>query len=480
MQYDIAIIGGGITGCMTAYKLSRRRLSVAVCEAGGDVASGCTRANSAIIHAGYDPLPSTLKAELNVKGCAEMPVLCRNLNVKFKQTGSLVAAFSEQEMDTVKALFERGKNNGVSGLEIIGAEKLREMEPNIAENALGALWAPTAGIVCPYGLCIAVAETAAVNGVDFLFDYKVDRIVREKDVFCLASSGGKTIYARYIVNAAGAYADEIAAIAGEKDFPAAITPRRGEYMLMDKSEGGAANRPIFTVPSKAGKGILITPTADGNLIIGPNAHAVPSPLDTGTTAEGMAEIQRSASKIVKKLNTRAVITSFAGVRPTPACDDFYIKPSEQIEGLLHIAGIESPGLASSPAVGEYAVELLGQMGIKLEEKAGFTDARPEQIRFSELDDDQKRELVKNNPAYGRIICRCEGITEGEILDAIRRPLGAKSLDAVKRRTRAGMGRCQGGFCSPRVTAILARELNVEMDAVTKNGGESYILTGGKR
>lgn len=477
---DICIIGAGVTGALTAYRLARYKLKVAVVEAGGDVASGCTRANSAIVHAGYDPEPGTLKAKLNVIGCAEMPELCRLLNVKFIPCGSLVCAYSDGEMETVRALYERGIANGVPDMEIIDAARLREMEPNITDRAIGALWTPTAGIVCPYGLCIAAAETAAVNGTEFFFDFNVSALKKEGEYISITAADGRELRSRYVVNAAGACSDKIAALAGEIDFPAEIIPRRGEYMLLDKSEGKTVGRPIFSVPTAEGKGILLTPTADGNLILGPNAHAVSSASDTDTTVMGLDEVAIGASKIVKRLNLRAVITSFAGVRPTPKCGDFYIEPSKSMPGLLHLAGIESPGLASSPAVSEYAIETLVKMGLKLDERDGYIPTRPAQIRFSELSDDEKRALIAENPAYGRIICRCEGITEGEILDAIRRPLGARSLDGVKRRTRAGMGRCQGGFCSPRVTAILAKEYGTELDKITKNGGDSYILTGGKR
>lgn len=478
--YDIIIIGAGITGCMTAYSLARYDLRIAVAEAGSDVASGCTRSNSAIVHAGYDPEPDTLKALLNVKGCAEMPSLCKRLDVKYNACGSIVAVFSETELPLLNKLYERGVKNGVPGLELIGPGRLRELEPNIADSAAGALWTPTAGIVCPYGLCIAAAEAAAVAGCGFFFNYNVNCIKKDAGLFSVTAEDGRTLTAKYVANAAGVYAAEIARMAGEVDFPAQIIPRRGEYMLLDKSEGKTVNHPLFSVPTNRGKGILITPTIDGNLIVGPNVNVVNDACDTATTAAGLAEVTAGAVKMVKRLNMRAVITSFSGVRPTPVCGDFYIKPSETVEGLLHLAGIESPGLASSPAIGEFAVKLLASMGVKLNMREGFTGTRPGEIHFSELDDEEKRALIKKNPAYGRIICRCEKITEGEIVDAIHRPLGAKTLDSVKRRTRAGMGRCQGGFCSARVTAIISRELGIGMDKVTKNGGASYILTGGQR
>lgn len=478
--YDIVIIGAGITGCMTAYKLAEYDLRVAVAEAGGDVANGSTRSNSAIIHAGYDPEPGTLKAKFNVKGCVEMPPLCEKLNVKYKGCGSLVAAFSEEEITILHELHQRGIQNGVEDLCIIGREKLRELEPNIAENAAAALWAPSAGIICPYGLCIAAAEAADTAGTEFFFHFRVNEIKKTDGLFHILSGDGRALTAKYAVNAAGLNAGKIADAAGETDFPVRIIPRRGEYMLLDKSEGSTVNRPLFSVPTEKGKGILLTPTVDGNMILGPNAYAIKNADDTSTTAAGLEELKEGAAKIVRRLNTRAVITSFSGVRSTPSSGDFYIKPSESVRGLLHLAGIESPGLASSPAIAEYAAELLAEMGVSMKPREGFTGTRPDVLHFSELGDEEKQKLIRHNPAYGKIICRCEKITEGEILDAIRRPLGARSLDSVKRRTRAGMGRCQGGFCSARITAILSRELGISMDKVTKNGGSSYVLTGGKR
>lgn len=478
MEYDILIIGAGITGCMIAHKLARYRLRTAVVERCCDIAMGATGANSAIAHAGYDPAPGTLKAALNAKGAAQLPAITRQLDVGYKQIGSLVVAFGEDEMDGLRRLARQGEQNGVPELALLDRARLRELEPNISENAYAALYAPTGGIVCPYGLAIAAAEHAAVNGTDFYFDFPVRSITRAEGGFTVGD-GQRTLRARIVINAAGTHADEMASLAGERDFPAVSTPRRGEYMLLDKSMGSLVRHTLFVLPGKLGKGILLSPTVDGNLIVGPNSHAVPKD-DTATTAAGLAEVAAGASRLVRSLNTRTVITQFAGVRPNCVLDDFYIAPSEQIPGLLHAAGIESPGLASSPAVADYVLERLRDMGVRMEERDDYLAHRPPQLRFRELSDEQKRAVIAENPAYGKVICRCETITEGEILDAIRRPLGARTLDMVKRRTRAGMGRCQGGFCSPRVTDLLARELGIPLDAVTKRGGDSFLLTGPER
>jgi len=474
MIYDVIIIGAGAIGCLTAYKLAKYDLKTLVVEAGNDVASGATKANSAISHAGFDAECGTLKARLNVEGTRQMPELAKKLDIDYEMNGSLVTGFGEEDLAHLKMLYERGVANGVPGLEIIGREKLRELEPNISPDATHALRAPTAGIVSSWGLPIAAAECAAYNGTEFVFHYRVSSIVREDGVFTV-SNGAKEYRCRYLVNASGVWSDCIAEMAGERDFEARIIPRRGEYMLLDKTEGKTAKHTLFSVPSKNGKGILVSPTVHGNLIVGPNAYVIEDRDDKQTTREGLDEILRGAKRLVPTVNERAVITSFSGVRPTPSTGDYYIKPSEQVDGLLHLAGIESPGLASSPAVGDYAVELLGGMGLELKEKPDFKDERPIQYHFAEMSDDERAELIKKNPAYGKIICRCETVTEGEIIDAIRRPVGARDIDMVKRRTRAGMGRCQGGFCMPRVAEILARELGIPLEEVTKCGGDSWLV-----
>lgn len=486
MKYDVCIIGAGITGAMTARKLAKYNVSVCVLEAAGDVAMGATKANSAIVHAGFDAECGTLKAALNVKGCAMMPAETKELDVPYKQCGSLVCAYSDAEIAHLEQLYARGCENGVPDMRIVGGDELRAMEPNISPDAVAALWAPTAGIVCPYELCIAACENAVINGVQFKTNFRVTNITKENGTFAV-TDGNEIVYADYLVNAAGVHSDEIAVLAGETDFPMHVIPRRGEYMLLDRSEGKMANHVLFSCPSANGKGILVSPTVDGNLILGPTAKAIDDKDDTATTTDGLMEVQNGARHLVPTVNTRAVITQFSGVRPTPVYadgditkSDFCIRISETVPGLLHLAGIESPGLASSPATGKYAVELLAKMGLSLTEKSSYTPGRPKKIRFRELSDEERAEVIRENPLYGKIICRCETVTEGEIVDAIHRPLGARDLDMVKRRTRAGMGRCGSGFCSPRTVEILARELGVPMDTITKCGGNSVILNGGKK
>lgn len=477
--YDIVIIGAGVTGSLLAHKLAKYELDIAVVEAGCDVASGASRANSAIVHAGFDAVSGTLKARLNALGCAQLPELAKQLDVPYKNNTSLVVGFGEEDEETLKELLERGRKNGVPKLEIIDSKRLHELEPNIAPDATAALLAPTAGIICPYDLTMAAAENAAVNGAEFFFEFKADAIEYLEGVITVRS-GDRCIKAKYAANCAGVHADEVARLA-DSSFPVSIIPRRGEYMVLDKSEGKTVSATVFTVPGKAGKGILVTPTVDGNLLVGPNAHEIPEKDDTSTTAAGLDEICEGAKRMVPSVNLRAVITSFSGVRPTPNSGDFHIEPSRTVPTLLNLVGIESPGLASSPAVAEYAVEMLEKMGVKLEAREDYNPYRTQnghmQKPFRELSDEEKTELCKREPAYARIVCRCETITEGDILAAIRRPLGAKTVDMVKMRTRAGMGRCQGGFCSPRVVELLARELGVSVEEIRKRDRGSDILMG---
>ena len=477
--YDIVIIGAGVTGSLLAHKLAKYKLKVAVVEKGCDVASGASRANSAIVHAGFDAVSGTLKAKFNALGCAQLPELAKQLDVPYKNNTSLVVGFSEDDKSALGELLERGRRNGVPKLEIIDGKRLRELEPNISPEATCALLAPTAGIICPYDLTMAAAENACINGTDFFFDFNVTSVRKEGDTVKVCSDD-RIITARFAANCAGSFSDEIARLA-DPAFPIRIIPRRGEYMVLDKSEGTRVSATIFTVPGKAGKGILVSPTVDGNLLVGPNAHEVKEKDDTSTTAFGLDEISEGARQLVPSVNLRSVITSFSGVRPTPDSGDFHIEPSAVLPNLLNLVGIESPGLASSPAVADYAVEKLEQMGLKLEAREDYNPYRTENGHmrkpFRELSSEEKAELCKKEPAYARIICRCETITEGDILAAIRRPLGAKTVDMVKMRTRAGMGRCQGGFCSPRVVELLAAELGVSVEEIKKRDRGSDILMG---
>lgn len=471
MIYDVAVVGAGVIGSLTARELSRFNLSVALIDRCNDVAMGTTKANSAIVHAGFDAKPGTLKAKLNVEGTALMPQLCEELFVPFKPIGSYVVAFSENERGTLSELFERGVKNGVPGLEIIEGERLHKLEPNLSDEAVAALWAPTAGIVCPYELTIAAAECAVSNGVEFIRNFDVSAIDFADGVFTLRS-GGNIVQAKYIINAAGVHCDEIAALIGDNSLN--TIPRKGEYMLCDKSVGGLVSHVIFQCPNEMGKGVLVTPTVDGNLLMGPSALDIEDKEDIATTAGTLADVLARARLSVPSLTTREVITSFAGLRAHCECDDFILEASEKNPCFINAAGIESPGLSSAPAIAVYLKDMIVG-ATNASEKTDFNPSREEPVRFRHMTAGQRSELIKKNPAYGRVVCRCETITEGEILDAIRAPAGARDVDGVKRRTRAGMGRCQGGFCGSKVVELLAEELGVEINQITKFGGNSKIL-----
>lgn len=472
-MYDVTIIGCGVIGASLAYTLSRYQLRVLVLEKENDVAMGTTKANSAVVHAGYDPAHGTLMAKLNVQGSAMMEELCRKLSVKYKRTGSFVLAFDEAQRAHLEKMLENGNNNGVPGLQLLSGEEAREMEPGLSENVCAALYAPSAAIIDPWGLCIAEAETAVRNGVELKLRSVVTGMEDQGNSVLLHTSTGD-YETRFVVNCAGGWGHEISAMTGECEWQA--HPSRGEYYLLDKSSGSLVSRVIFQCPTAAGKGVLVAPTVHGNLIVGPNAHDVQGPLNRETTLSGMDEVAEVSHKSVPGIDFRQSIRNFAGVRANTSEADFIIRPAKNMPNLLYLAGIKSPGLSAAPAIAEYAAELLQGMGLSLEEKQDWDGTR-EQIRFKELSDAEKAELVKKDPRYGRVICRCETITEGEIVAAIHSPIPPCSVDGIKRRAGAGMGRCQGGFCGPRVVDILSRELGVSPLDIRQDGDGTYILTG---
>ncbi len=471
MFFDFAVIGAGVVGGFVARELTKYRGSVVMLEKEHDVAMGATKANSAIVHAGFDAHEGTLKARLNVRGSEMMEDVAGELGVKYKRNGSLVVGFSEDDRRTLLSLLERGKKNGVHGLRIVERDELEAMEPNIGHGVTCALLAPTGAIICPYELCIAAVGNAMDNGAGLELNFEVSSIEKNEDgTFTLTAKDGRTVTAGTVINCAGVYSDEVAAMAGDRRFT--VHPRKGEYMLLDKDCGSLVSHTIFRCPSEKGKGVLVTTTVDGNLLLGPTAEDIEDKTDTSTTAAGLAFIREKASEQAEHIPFGKVITSFAGLRSVGSTGDFII--DMPTEGFVNAAAIESPGLSSSPAIAEYIADLLQNTGRLPGKNPDFDGHRAPTHYFRALSDDEKNDIIKKNPAFAHVICRCETVTEGEITEAIHRKPYPTDVDGVKRRTRSTMGRCQGGFCTPYIAEILARELGEEYGDITKCGGDSYL------
>lgn len=472
-MYDIVIIGAGVIGCAVARELAKYQLKTVVLEKEEDVCCGTSKANSAIVHAGFDAEPGTWKAKMNVIGSRKMEVLSKELDFPYKKNGSMVLCFDEKDFYKLEDLKKKGIENGVEGLEIITGEKIWKMEPNLSKNVKAMLYAPTGAIVCPFKLTIALAENANVNGVDFVFDTEVKNIQKIPEGYQIETT--KECYeTKCVVNAAGVYADVFHNMVSEKKL--SIIPRKGEYCLMDKKAGNFVSHTIFQLPTAMGKGVLITPTVHGNLLAGPTAENIEDKEGVNTTGEGIAKMSKMAKLSAEELPLNMVITSFAGLRATEKGGDFVLGEIFDAPGFFDAAGIQSPGLSSAPAIGEYLAEsIVGKL--QAEKKDDFQPRRKDIPCVAEMPKEELKVLIEKNPLYGSVVCRCETVTEGEIVNAIHRPLGAKSLDGVKRRTRAGMGRCQAGFCAPKVMEILERELHKSPLEITKAGGKSTLLTG---
>ena len=473
-MYDVAIIGAGVIGASVFRELSKYNIKTILIEKENDVSMGTSKANSAIVHAGYDPKIGTLMAKYNVKGNEMFEDLCKELSVPFKRNGSLVLAFNDEDLETINNLYINGNKIGVKGLKVLSKEEVLEIEPNLSHDIKGALIAPTGGIVGPFEYTIALVENGIQNGGEITLDAEVDKINKKDETFIIETKNGKKIEARYVINAAGIYADKIHNMICKESFK--ITPRKGEYYVMDKSQGNLVSHTVFPCPSKLGKGILVTPTIHGNLLVGPNAVDGDDKESLNTTGDGLANIKKSAMHTTEKINFRDCIRTFAGLRAVPDTGDFIVGEDKEIKGFVDVAGIKSPGLSSAPAIAEDVVNILKNAGLSLDRNLNFNGKR-EQVYFMELSKEEKVELIKKDSRYGRIICRCESITEGEIIDAINRSFGKVSIDGVKRRCRPGMGRCQGGFCGPRVQEIISRELNINMEEIVQEKSDSVILYG---
>lgn len=472
-MFDVCIIGAGVVGALCARALSAYKLDVCVVEKTNDVCMGASRANSAIVHAGFDAKPGTLKARFNVEGSGMMEQVCAELGVKYVRNGSLVLGYSQEDKQTLQELYERGIKNGVKGLEVLDRQGVLALEPHVTDLVTCALWAPTGAIVSPFGLCDAALGNAMDNGVKFIRNFAVDKIEYLDGVYNL-HAGEQSVQAKYVVNAAGLYSDKIAAMVGDESFT--VHPRRGEYMVLDKAcTPSLTNYTLFSTPTPKGKGILVTATTGGNVMLGPTAEDMEDKEDHDTTVRGTASIREQSARYVQNIPFGSVITSFTGLRAVGSTGDFIIHASAP--GFITFGGIESPGLTSAPALATHCVELLAKEGLALESKPDWNPIRKPFGWYRQLDDDQKNEVIAKDPAYGSMVCRCEEVTEGEIVYAIRQNPGARDVDGVKRRTRSGMGRCQGGFCSSIVVEILARELGIPYEQVTKSGGASIINYG---
>jgi len=472
MDYDVLVIGGGVTGCSIARSLSRYDLSICLLEKGEDVCSGTSKANSGIVHAGYDPVPGTLKAELNIKGSEMMPQLSKDLDFDFKRNGAMVICFDPQDLPKLNVLYDRGVQNGVKDMKILTGDEARKLEPNLSDAVCGALYCPTSGIVCPFGITIAFAENAYANGVKFRFNAAVTEVKKIEGGYSLTLSDGAVLTSRYVVNAAGVYADTLHNMVSDK--PMKIVAKRGNYLLFDKEYGSYVSNTIFQLPTKVGKGVLVTPTVHGNLMVGPTSKEVADKEDTSTYAVDLDDVSRMGSLSVKQIPFRSVITSFSGLRAHEVNDDFIIGEASGAKGFYDAAGIESPGLSCSPAIGEYVADMIAKVS-GARKKPHFIDKRTGILRTKDLDAATRSKLIKEHPEYGTIVCRCEQISEGEIIDAITRPLGATSMDGIKRRTRAGMGRCQAGFCTPRTMELLCEKKGLRMEDICKNHKGSELL-----
>lgn len=471
MKYNAVVIGAGVVGSSIARELSRFDLSIAVIERASDVCEGTSKANSGIVHAGFDAVPGTKKAHFNVLGSKKMEALSKELDFAYKRNGSIVLCFDEKDIPKLEELKDRGIKNGVEGLTILSGDELRKREPAISEEVVAALFAPTGGIVCPFGLTIAMAENAAVNGAEFKLNTEVLSVSKKGKGFMVETSEG-SFEADAVINAAGVYADKFHNMLCEDKMH--ITARKGEYCLYDKKVGNTVSSTIFQLPGAYGKGVLVTPTVHGNLLLGPTATDTQDKEEVNTTKTGLDSLQKTASKSIKSIPYKSVITSFAGLRAHSDADDFAVGATS-VEGFFEAAGIESPGLSAAPAIGEFVAGEVAKY-LNAKEKSNFVATRKGIPNMALASNEEKSRLIKENPLYANVICRCELVTEGEIVDAINRPVGATTLDGIKRRTRAGMGRCQAGFCSPKTVEILARELSCHTTDITKHGKGSEFLS----
>ncbi|RJO67052.1 MAG: FAD/NAD(P)-binding oxidoreductase [Myxococcales bacterium] len=469
MLYDVTIIGGGVVGCAVARELMRYRLRVIMIEKECEVGFGTSKTNSGIIHAGHHASPRTLKGKLEWAGNQMWDRLCDELGFGFKRIGELTVATAEDQLPVLDKLVKQGNEKGVPGLEMWDRERLLKEEPNLSSDVVAGLHAPTSGVINPYEACFALIESARINGLELSVENPVLGLRPSGDVWAVQTAK-ELIHTRFILNVAGVFADAVADMAGVRTF--SIRARKGEEYLLDKRLKGMVKRIIFPCPTPTSKGILVIPTFDGTIMVGPTADFTDDKGDFSTTLPGSDQVFGSVKRVVPGISERDCIAEFAGLRAVSDTEDFIIGPTAK-KGFINVAGIQSPGLTAAPAIATLVADILRDEGLALEPREEFVPTIPHPVHFASLSTEEQARLVAEDPAYGRMVCRCESITEREILDAIH--AGARTLDGIKFRTRAGMGRCQGGFCSWRCMELLSRELSIPLAAITKRGGESWLV-----
>ncbi len=472
-NYDVAIIGAGVSGAATAYTLSRYDLRIALLEKAADVGFGVSKANSGIVHAGFHYPLTTLKGRLEILGNLMFEKLQYELGFPFRRCGIVVASFSEEEMKEVRKLYRRGLENHVPRIELCDRERMLHLEPKLSPEVMGGLYAPNGGVVEPYRYVFALTELAKLNGLELFTNCEIVRAERKNGLWELADASGRLFRAKYVINAAGLYADEVSRIFGAEEFK--IVPRKGEEFLLDRNSKAYPSKVIFPVPTGHSKGVLVIPTVEGTTMVGPTAEIVEDKQDSSTTRANFKQVFALAKKMVPAVSERELITSFSGSRPSMAGEDFLIEPSKKVPGLIHAAGIQSPGLTASPAIGGYIRDLLKKQGLELREKTNVVRSLPPMPAVRNMSPEEADLLHKDDPAWTRIVCRCESVSEAEIVNAIRK--GHTTLDGIKFYTRAGMGRCQGGFCSYRIIKLIARETGMTPEEVTRRGRTGTILRG---
>ncbi len=468
---DVAIVGAGVSGAAIARRLSSYRLSIALLERRADVSFGVSKANSGIIHAGFHHVPTSLKARLEVAGNRAFDVLQTEMGFPFRRVGIVVAAFSPEELKIVERLYQQGVDNGVSDIEIVGRDRLLSLEPTLSRDVLGGLFAPGGGIIEPYRFVFALVESAAANGVQLRTSWEVASARSVGDHWELASRSGERLDARWVVNAAGLFADSVSALFGAERYQ--ISPRKGEEFILERGAAGPPTRVVFPVPTRTSKGVLVIPTVEGTVMVGPTAEETEDKDDTATTPENLKRVFELAARMVPAISLRNIITSFAGLRPTLPGDDFMVEASKEAPRFVQVAGIQSPGLTASPAIAERVKDILAAEGLALVERPDWKPGLPRSERIRDRGPWDLDRLAQQDPAYAHVVCRCECVSEAEVVEAIRK--GHHTLDGIKYYTRAGMGRCQGGFCTYRIMRLIARETGVDLTQITKSGPGSELL-----